>query len=56
MPSKAPAQLGEFLEQTSIEMDQHHKDLHWHLLWILEQRLDLLLEILLKVQLVAVGN
>ena len=41
MLAQTLAHLTEFGQEAAIKVYQHHKDLHWDLLWVLDKWLDL---------------
>ena len=55
MLSEAFTELGKLLKQATIEMDQHHEELHRNFLWVLCERFDFLPKSLLKLELIVVG-
>ena len=55
MLSEAFAQHGEWLEQVAIECDQCEEDIHGYHRSVLDKGLDLLFQILLKLELVVIN-
>ena len=56
MLAQTLAHLTEFGQEAAIKVYQHHKDLHWDLLWVFDKWLDLSPKSLFETQLVVIGH